>query len=403
VNQPTPLRQHLEAWALILGLWSLLVLAVAGQLVFTTELPWRQAFTISLRDWFPWVVLAPIVAWLAFRFPLERPKLVISVPVHLVACMLAVLVCDFLTRPNPQNLPQGGPQFRYRGGAPAEPPPPRGQPSADFPPEGLERPFPPPGVGARPAPFLHALAMRARFNVPIYWVIVSIVHALAYSRRSRERELKAIELEARLGQAKLDALRMQLHPHFLFNTLNAISTLVHRDPNAADEMIGNLSELLRATLDSSEQEIPLRQELEFLDRYLDIQKVRFGDRLRLAKEIDATALEARVPTLILQPLVENAVRHGIEPQTGVGLVQIRVRRDGDALRVSVHDNGAGPKTGAPQREGIGLANTRQRLEQLYGKQAHLTLTTSDESGFNAELEIPFHESPAAQSNQPVRA
>jgi len=124
--------------------------------------------------------------------------------------------------------------------------------------------------------------------------------------------------------------------------------------------------------------------------------------LHVSKEIDATALEAHVPTLILQPLVENAVRHGIEPQTGVGLVQIRVRRDGDALRVSVHDNGTGPKKGATQREGIGLGNTRQRLEQLYGKQARLTLTTSDEAGFDVQLEIPFHESAAVQPSESVR-
>ncbi len=248
-----------------------------------------------------------------------------------------------------------------------------------------------PGGNAENAGLVHAAVLKSRTNVPIYWVVVSIVHALTYYRRSQERERKAVELEARLADAKLHALRMQLHPHFLFNTLNAISTLVHRDPRAADEMIGNLSELLRATLDTSEPEIPLHQELSFLDRYLEIQQVRFGDRLRIEKVIDATALDAQVPTLILQPLVENAMRHGIEPQTTPGLVRIVARRVGDALHLTIHDNGTPAKPGPKSREGIGLPNTRARLQEMYGNLGCLTLTSASEGGFTVDLEIPYHE------------
>jgi sensor histidine kinase YesM len=241
------------------------------------------------------------------------------------------------------------------------------------------------------ASFLNRLVIHSRFNIPIYWAIVSIVHALAYYTRSQERERKALELENRLADAKLQALRMQLHPHFLFNTLNAISTLVHKDPQAADEMIGNLSELLRATLDTTEQEIPLRQELGLLERYLEIQQARFGERLRIEKEIEPAALEGRVPTLILQPLVENAIRHGIEPQPGPGVVGIRAQRNGERLELAVRDSGTGIKASAKAPEGIGLANTKARLQQLYGQSARLVLNRAAKGGCSVEIELPFRE------------
>jgi LytS/YehU family sensor histidine kinase len=242
------------------------------------------------------------------------------------------------------------------------------------------------------------ILMRAKFNIPIYWIVVSLVHTLSFYRRSEERERKALELEARLADAKLQALRMQLHPHFLFNTLNAIATLVHKDARAADEMITNLGELLRATLDTSEQEIPLRQELDFLNRYLEIQTVRFGERLRVAKEIDAAALDALVPTLILQPLVENAIRHGIEPNPAAGMVTIRARlNEGGALHLTVRDSGGGPKPPTKPQEGIGLANTRGRLQELYGHRARLMLNTEADGGFAVEVEVPFREKGEVQA------
>jgi len=184
---------------------------------------------------------------------------------------------------------------------------------------------------------------------------------------------------------------MQLHPHFLFNTLHAISTLVYKDPKGADEMIANLSELLRATLDTSDQqEIPLRKELDLLERYLEIQQVRFGDRLRIRKEVDPQTLDASVPTLILQPLVENSIKHGIEPRPGPGEIVIGAHRRGTALQLSVRDNGNGVEEHpAKDGSGIGLSNTRARLEQLYGKEAKLTLSRPSNGGCSVELELPF--------------
>jgi len=406
MNRSAAVRQQLLLWAFVLGLWVLLVTAFAGQLMFAANFPWPEALRLSLRDWYPWALLAPPVVWLSFRFPLERGKLILSVPVHLVACVVAVLFCELVARPLP---PVAGPapgtaQVRFRremqGPPPFDPPPRPRRPEI----QSFEGPLPadrrPPGewrppIEPRRPPFGSGIVMRGKFNLPIYWVIVSLVHTLSFYRRSEERQRKALDLEARLADAKLRALRMQLHPHFLFNTLNAIATLIHKDPRAADEMITNLSELLRATLDTSEQEIPLRQELDFLNRYLEIQQVRFGERLRVEKEIDAAALDALVPTLILQPLVENAIRHGIEPNPTTGLVKVRARRsEAGALHLTVGDSGAGPKPQTKSQKGIGLANTRGRLQELYGNRARLMLTTDAEGGFAVEMEIPFRESPA---------
>jgi hypothetical protein len=415
MNRSSALWQQLRLWGRILGLWLLLVLAFAGHLVFNNSLPWSEALLRSLRDWAPWAVLAPATAWLAFRFPLERGKLHLSIPIHIVGCMTAVLLCQLVAPepplplgPGPDGLrpgPFGGPRRQGEGppgGArgpddfgPGDRPPgdPLGLGPGRRPPEGFPPVQMPPGAPNGPraqAVRLNGRIMRAQFNVPIYWVIVTIVQAMTYHRRSQEKERMALALRARLADAKLDALRMQLHPHFLFNTLNAISTLVHKDPHAADEMIANLSELLRGALETTEQEIPLRQELEFLDRYLEIQQARFGERLRVEKQVDASALEVRVPTLILQPLVENAIRHGIEPIPTPGVVTIRAQRQQDLLLLSVRDNGPGVKPNV-KPSGIGLNNTQARLQELYGPRGYLVMKTGSEGGCSVDLQIPVRE------------
>src|SRR5208337_4143696 len=166
--------------------------------------------------------------------------------------------------------------------------------------------------------------------------------AFDYYRKYRERELRAIELEKLLAQAKLQALQMQLNPHFLFNSLHSISALMHKNVDAAERMIGRLGELLRAALDNTEtQEVPLRQELQFLRRYLEIEQIRFGSRLRVEIRAAPETLEARVPNLILQPLVENAIRHGVEPHAQPGRIRLLARRQANELRLGVDDNGDG--------------------------------------------------------------
>jgi sensor histidine kinase YesM len=225
-----------------------------------------------------------------------------------------------------------------------------------------------------------------------YWAILGVIYAFNYYRKYRQHELKASHLETQLAQAQLQALKMQLHPHFLFNTLHAISSLMRKDVEAADSMITRLSDLLRLTLENTGvQEVTLRQELEFLERYLEIEQTRFRDRLQVRMEIEPDTLDARVPNLILQPLVENAIRHGIAPRSAPGWIEIRAARDGETLQLQVRDNGPGlPPIGQPTlKEGVGLANTRARLEQLYGAAQNFELSNREEGGLLVSLTLPF--------------
>ncbi len=230
-------------------------------------------------------------------------------------------------------------------------------------------------------------------NLMMYWMVVLGHLGWHYHQQFREREVQSAQLQRELVQAKLDALRMQLNPHFLFNTLHAVSALIHENPEAADRVVVRLSELLRLSLDQSKpQEVPLAQEMAFLDRYLDIEQTRFGERLKIERQISAEVQDALVPYLILQPLVENAIRHGIEPREEAGRVTIQAQRTNGTLELKVTDNGNGVAEGASptRRQGIGLANTRSRLQHLYGSQYRLELTNATGGGFQARIAIPFH-------------
>jgi LytS/YehU family sensor histidine kinase len=207
---------------------------------------------------------------------------------------------------------------------------------------------------------------------------------------AREYFRRAAVLQAQLAQAQLSALRMQLNPHFLFNTLHAVSALVERDPSGVRRMIARLSELLRETLEEGgEPERTLDREMEFIRRYLDIMQVRFQGKLEAAISVDPGVGHALVPALILQPLVENAIKHGLSSSPGAGRIEIRARRDDGRLLLSVRDNGPGPAAG-PASNGVGLANTRARLSQMYGGD-RLTLRAHADGGAVAEVEIPYRE------------
>jgi signal transduction histidine kinase len=230
------------------------------------------------------------------------------------------------------------------------------------------------------------------WSLMTYAAVVGLSYALGYYRESQARALKAAHLETSLIEARLKTLEAELHPHFLFNTLHAISTLVHTDPEGADRMISRLSDLLRLTFDrSGAAGVALKEELEFLQKYLEIEQIRFQDRLAVKFDIDPETLDTDVPRLILQPLVENAIKHGIGPRPGPGLVQISTRKRADGTWIEVRDNGVGLSRNARTRftNGVGLSNTRARLECIYGNQHRLDFAEGS-GGLSVQMLIPAH-------------
>jgi sensor histidine kinase YesM len=338
-------------------IWTGIGLAFAAQFYVSSakagqSISWQSAVVWSLGDWYVWALLSIPVLRLARRFPLEGRQWLLCLTIHLCGSLVASVAYIF-ARAGLASL-----QSHLRG----QPP--------DF-----------------PEIFSSLLAKTLFFNALIYWVIVSVSHALDYYRRYRERELRASELERNLTAAKLKTLQMQLNPHFLFNTLHAISALMHKDVNAADRMISRLSDLLRRALDSSEsQEVRLRQELDFLRQYLEIEQTRFGDRLEVGFEIADGISDFLVPNLILQPLVENAIKHGIEPRARHGILQISARMEKGRLALEVRDNGGGLSKDYAER--IGLANTRSRLRQLYGDDHAFEIQTVASGGVAVTIRIP---------------
>ena len=246
-----------------------------------------------------------------------------------------------------------------------------------------------------------------------YWVFIGLYYAFDYHRRFREREVAAAQLETQLATAHLQALRMQLHPHFLFNALHSAAMLTMMDPEAAHRVLVQLSTLLRATLDrSSAAEVPLSEEIDFVDRYLAIEQIRFQDRLRVDIQAEDDALSAVVPNLILQPLVENAVRHGIARRTDARCLTIRGARQNGALVLEVEDDGPGLPVGwtltPPDGGGVGLTNVRSRLERMYGERGRLELLTpagedgKPRQGVLARVTIPYRSGrPAARRSEPA--
>jgi two-component system, LytTR family, sensor kinase len=229
-------------------------------------------------------------------------------------------------------------------------------------------------------------------DMAYYWSVLAFGYSFEIYQKYKSEELKAAQLEARLIETELKALRQQMHPHFLFNTMNTIAVLVREGKNdEAVTLLSRLSALLRMTLENTGiPEVTLRQEMEFLDRYMEIQKARFSDRLLVRLSIAADALDARIPNLLLQPLVENAILHGIAPKNGPGVVEISGRVAGGRLHLEVRDDGPGfgPVEGR-RREGIGLSNTRERLMKIYGSGQQLVLKSEPGHGVTVQIVLPY--------------
>ena len=360
--------------ATALGLWGALVLLFAAPLALTGRVSWREAVSFGGSFWAFWLLFLPVVAWLSFRFPIERKQLLRNVGLHVLACLLVVATN----------------RAAFRAVARVSPSAPRSESPGGAPDSKIQKMGPPGALGV-------FFGFRAALDVLVYWSLVGVCQAIVNFRSSQERERRAAELEARLTSAKLQALRMQLNPHFLFNTLNSIATLVYVNPRAADEMLGDLSELLRRSLDGvDEQEIPLSQELQFVRAYIGIEQKRFGDRLCIEQDVPEDLSKALVPALILQPLIENAIRHGIEPQRAPGLIAIQARREGEQLHLVVRDDGKGSAEEGPhcfEGRGIGLANTQARLRELYGSKQQFAFAKDEPRGCTVEIQIPFHTEP----------
>jgi len=249
-----------------------------------------------------------------------------------------------------------------------------------------------PAPGLLPFPMFLSMALSSHFHtyVIIYWSMVGVIHAIDYYHGYRERERNLARLELLLSKAQLQCLRSQLHPHFLFNTLNAIAALIHRDAKLADRMIDRLGALLRRTLASADvHEVALADEMEFISAYLEIEQARFGARLKVQIAVDSQVENARVPSLILQPIVENAIRHGIGRNPRGGKLTIRASQLDESLRLMVEDSGAG--TAGPLRfdEHIGLSNTRARLWQLYGDDHGFEIVQTRFGGALVIIDLPL--------------
>jgi signal transduction histidine kinase len=366
-------RARRQRWAAILGFWTCFGLLNGSQLYLGLRLenfPVRVWLLLgwALLGWLPWAALTPIILWLGRRFPFERASWPVALVVHLTAGTLLSalhLAC-----------------FTY-----------------------ITIKLSPFGRDPRPHSFWELFLGRAtsQFHIDmlLYGATLGVSYAFSYYGRYRERERRAAHLEAQLAQAQLQALKMQLHPHFLFNTLNAIAGLVRDQRNkAAVDMLAGLSDLLRYTLENAgKQEVPLREELGFLELYLNIQQMRFSDRLQVELSVAPDTLDALVPNLILQPLVENAIRHGVAQRARAGTVGVtaaRAQPNGEAqLRLTVYDDGPGLRAERPAGErtgGVGLANTRARLAQLYGAAQQFTIAERATGGVEATLVLPFKRS-----------
>ena len=354
------MRTTASRWLVGFLAWTVLALLSAGQFALALgaegrAFEWSWLLPNRLVDWYSCAIFTPLFFWLARRYPIAQGRWVRHVPVYLVAAAAVSAAKIAIQRWVTIAV--------------------------------IGQPFPPLAQA-----LMHGFIIE---NMAI-WCVIAAVHAIEFHQRVREREVLTARLQARLSEAQLDALSSRLHPHFLFNTLQGISTLVYRDPAAADAMLGHLSTLLRRALVRGQgHEVTLAEELSLLEEYLAIVQARFGDRVTVEREVDPAALAGLVPQLVLQPLVENAVEHGVARRAGAGRIAIRATRRGDRLSIAVTDDGPGLERSA--REGVGLGNTRLRLGELYGEGGQLTLQPGEARGLVVTITLPFHDRPVASA------
>jgi len=354
-------KRRLLQLAIIFACWTVLAFlaalhSYAHQLTFGVTGGFLAALGSTLQEYWSWAVLTPFVLVVAKRFPFTAQNWLPTALIH-AACYL-VFTWAFVGLSALVGIPVGTP--------------------ANY----------------------HGWTIWLRFTAYFYdslWMygpIVLVCNLLEYYRRYQERTMQAARLQAELSHAELEALRHQLHPHFLFNTLNSIASLMHEDIEAADDMLADLSYMLRAYLKGfGEQETTLSNELMLLETYLRIQKRRFEDRLSYSIDIPSHLLQAAVPTLLLQPFVENAILHGLAPSSRAGNLRISAETDDKALVLKIQDDGVG--FGANHSEGVGISNSRARLAQLYGKHQSLQISGNGSAGVLVSVKLPLHFEPSS--------
>jgi len=364
-----PFKRDVRRYPLYFLLWTVLGLFYFSQgltqrLVSYDPTPWWRYLLAWLLGVYIWALLTPVILWLGRQFPIERRNWLRRGVLHLMlSAGFSVLELSLET-----VLFSCLHLFST--------------PTKDF-----------------REPLVQLLVRGFHGGVLNYWIVLGLqwggLYYTGYRQRSQEVlqiQLRASELQSQLASAQLNALKMQLQPHFLFNTLNAIMVLVRQQKSRdAEQMLGHLSDLLRGVLeDVDAQEVSLRRELEYLQLYLSIEQVRFADRLRVEIEADPATQEASVPQLILQPLVENAIRHGIGRSSSAGRILVRASTIDGKVELRVQDDGPGLQASASyESRGIGLANTRARLRQLYGEYASLDVDNGDERGVVVTMTFPF--------------
>ena len=334
--------------------------ALWGRYIFRTPVTWDQALKSNLSFYYIWACIAPLVLWLGKRFRFERGSRTTSFLIHLPTSILLstvqLLIAEIVVQSFSPDRLQLYEAFRA-----------------------IERTF----------------VVYFHINLLTYWAILGIGYGREYYRKFREREVRAAQLRTQLTQAQLQALKMQLHPHFLFNTFNTISSLMHKNVDDADRVLARLGDLLRYSLHNvGVQEVTLKEEIDFLQRYLEIEQTRFEDRLKVRINVEPEVLDCKVPNLILQPLVENSIRYAVAPRASGGCIEISARQVIGSLRISVVDDGPGLPEGYdfPANEGVGLRNSRERLEQLYGENHRFILSNKSPKGLEVAIVIPIRPS-----------
>jgi two-component system LytT family sensor kinase len=360
-RRATPLALHNKAvlWLSYMSIWTLVAALLAGQSylghrVNPSQRPLDSYFLVELEVWYTRAVFSPVAVWLALRYRFQACNwvrvLCLQLSVSVVLDALALLVMATLRHWSEPSRPSFGDALKQ------------------------------------------SISMHTALNFLVYWVLVGLVHLWHYYNDARQEEVRSASLQGELAEARLTVLKAQLHPHFLFNALHSVATLLHEDVHAAEDLLLRLSSLLRTMLDDTHfQEISLRREILILDWHLGIERVRYGDRLTTKTQVDESVLDCAVPHLILQTLVENAIRHGIGKHPGKDEVGVNVRRDGDSLKIEVTNTNSVLLVSQQEtlQQGIGLSNMQSRLRELYNGKSSLLLTNLTPRGVSVTVSLPL--------------